>query len=746
MTGYVGSAVPDGQGGWFIGGDFTAVGGTPRSSLAHILSDGSVSPWAPSQDAHSIGRMALSGGTLYVTGSFNVIDGQTRIRLAAFDVATGRLLPWNPNPSGAVGPYGGPNVVGLAVRNDTVFVGGNFTSIGGQPRVGLAALDGTTGLALGWYPGPVNDEVDALALSGNALYLGGYFTALAGQARSRAAAVDASTAAVLPWNPNITGPDDPYVGQPRVAVIAVRDSTLYVGGQFLSVHGKPRNALVAVDPDTGGVLPWNPAPAHPYSYPYPYVQSLAVQGDTIYVGGNFETIGGAQRISLAAIDAASGAATSWDPRPDVNHDVMALAVSDGVVYAGGTFPTLGPWKLRSCLAALDLTTGTVKDWDPAPNGLFVDALVVSHGTVYVGGDFTFIGGQPRSGIAALDTLTGAATQWNPESDGSITAMLLDGRTLYVAGGFGSIGGQVRHYVGALDTATARATPWDPDASDWVFALAKSAGTVYLGGLLQSVGHVPHRYLAAVDDSTGAPRPWQADADWVVDALAASGTTVFAGGEFSTINGEPRTRIAALDANTGALTRWDAHLSGAVSNPSPAVVALALSGHTLYLAGDFYSLGGQVRPCLAAVDDSVGMATAWAPRADFEAMSLSISGDKLYAGGGFGAIELLPCHGLAALSIPVDPPLVPARFGLAQNFPNPASAGTDIRFTLPTALIARLSIYDIQGRRVATPLESSLLLPGEHDVAVQVGAMRPGMYLYRLEAEGMTATRKMLVVR
>lgn len=630
VTGYVYAAVPDGQGGWFVGGDFTAVGGQSRSSLAHMLSDGSVSPWAPFQDDHNVNSLALAGGTLYVAGVFRVMDGEPRQDLAAFDVSTGALLPWDPHVGGALNF--GPVVRALAVRGDTVFVAGDFSQVDNQPRAGLAAVDGRTGVVLDWYPGAANREVLSLALSGNNLYLGGYFTQFAGQSRNRAAAVDASTAALLAWNPNVTGPDDRYVGSPRVWALAVCESTIYLGGQFAGVGGQARTALAAVDADTGGVMPWAPSPAHAYPYPYPYVRSLAVWRETVYVGGNFEMIGGAQRISLAAIDAASGAATSWDPRPDVNHDVMALAVSDGVVYAGGTFPTLGPWKLRSCLAALDLTTGTVKDWDPAPNGLFVDALVVSHGTVYVGGDFTFIGGQPRSGIAALDTLTGAATQWNPESDGSITAMLLDGRTLYVAGGFGSIGGQVRHYVGALDTATARATPWDPDASDWVFALAKSAGTVYLGGLLRSVGQVPHRYLAAVDDSTGAPRPWQADADWVVDALAASGTTVFAGGEFSTINGEPRTRLAALDANTGALTRWDAHLSGAVSNPSPAVVALALSGHTLYLAGDFYSLGGQVRPCLAAVDDSVGMATAWAPRADFEAMSLSISGDMLYAGG------------------------------------------------------------------------------------------------------------------
>lgn len=42
------AALPDGQGGWYLGGEFTEVGGQPRESLAHILPNGTVDPaWAP---------------------------------------------------------------------------------------------------------------------------------------------------------------------------------------------------------------------------------------------------------------------------------------------------------------------------------------------------------------------------------------------------------------------------------------------------------------------------------------------------------------------------------------------------------------------------------------------------------------------------------------------------------------------------------------------------------------------------
>jgi trimeric autotransporter adhesin len=747
VTGYVYAAVPDLQGGWYIGGDFTAVGGLPRSSLAHILRDGSVASWAPSQDDHNVFGLALSAGTLYVAGAFSTMDGQPRQSLAAFDAATGQLLAWDPHPTGEMFPYLGPIIRAVLVLGDTVFIAGNFTAVGGQSRSCLAALDATSGEALAWYPGAPNSEIWALASRGSALYLGGRFTVVAGQVRRCAAAVDVTTGAVLPWNPNVTGPDDAYGYAPRVMAIGAWDNTVFLGGVFSSAGGQPRAALAAVDADSGSLRPWNPGPAHAYSYPPPYVRSLGVRGDTLYVGGNFEMIGGADRISLAAVDINSGVATSWNPRPNFDNDVYVLATSDGVVYAGGTFVSMGPWQERHCLAAIDLTTGAVKVWNPDPNGILATAIVVSEGKVYVAGDFTSIGGQPRVGIAALDTLTGAALPWNPGTDNWIDVMAMGDGVLYVGGQFWNVGGQPRRYAAALDTATGMATAWNPNPDDAVTALAASGQTVYLGGWFRQVGGEPRASLAAVDAATGAIKPWRADCDGPPEALVVGDSTVFVGGQYlTTFNGQPRTDLAALDATTGAVKPWDPQLSGSVATPSPSVNALALSGHTLYVGGDFYSIGGQVRPCLAALDDSVGLATDWAPRPDFPVRSLAISGNILYAGGIFGAVGLLPAHGIAALSIPTDLVMIPHPLALAQNYPNPARYGTTIRFALPTASVVSLSVYDVQGRCVATPLVRSPQTAGFHDVPLQLGSWSPGIYLYRLEAGSRSLTRKMVLVK
>src|SRR5262245_15213128 len=47
IAGVVWAVIPDGAGGWFVGGDLVGIGGLPRTCLGHIRRDGSVDSWAP---------------------------------------------------------------------------------------------------------------------------------------------------------------------------------------------------------------------------------------------------------------------------------------------------------------------------------------------------------------------------------------------------------------------------------------------------------------------------------------------------------------------------------------------------------------------------------------------------------------------------------------------------------------------------------------------------------------------------
>lgn len=88
---------------------------------------------------------------------------------------------------------------------------------------------------------------------------------------------------------------------------------------------------------------------------------------------------------------------------------------------------------------------------------------------------------------------------------------------------------------------------------------------------------------------------------------------------------------------------------------------------------------------------------------------------------------------------------PKFFALAQNHPNPFNPTTTIKFYLPANAEAKLKVFDLAGREVAT-LVHGKLAAGEHEAHFEAGALAAGVYVYRLEAAGQVATRKLLLVK
>jgi len=128
-----------------------------------------------------------------------------------------------------------------------------------------------------------------------------------------------------------------------------------------------------------------------------------------------------------------------------------------------------------------------------------------------------------------------------------------------------------------------------------------------------------------------------------------------------------------------------------------------------------------------------------------------------AGSELGAVDIvMPGYSTrlflfadSALATSVEPLLadapIPGTFRLEQNYPNPFNPTTRIAFELPNAGDVTLSVYDILGRRVRTVL-AERLEAGAHEVTFNGSNLASGVYFCRLEFDGRSHLRKMLLVK
>ncbi|MDZ7289520.1 MAG: PQQ-binding-like beta-propeller repeat protein [candidate division KSB1 bacterium] len=616
VNGSIFIVTPDGANGWYIGGKFTKVGNFTRNGIAHIQADGTVDPnWNPNATGNLVNygspihAIVVSGSTVYVGGNFTNIGGQPRRGIAALDAATGLATAWNPNASSLVRA--------IVVNGTTVYLGGDFTSIGGQSRNYLAAIDVTTGGAKAWNPAP-NARVNAIVVTDTLVFVAGEFTQAGGQTRNRLAAFGLFSGNVTGWNPNANG---------TVNALTLSGTMLFAGGEFTSIGGLARLRLAALSIFSSIPLNWNPGTNAT-------VHAIHVNGATVYVGGEFTQIGGQLRYRIAALNAATGNLSSW-----ISHTpglVYGLATNNTgtVLYAGGAFRSIGgQWRNR--LAALDATTGFATAWNPNVNGP-VHVITTSGPNVYIGGAFGTVGGTTRNRIAAIDAATGALVNWNPNANDNVHAITISNSTVYVGGKFSNIGGQPRNRLAALNMATGEATAWDPNISvGTVYSILVNGSTVYVAGDFYSVGVQLRQAVAAIDVATGQALAWNPNLNVysVVYAMALDGSTLYIGGDFSTVKGQTRNKLAAIDVTTADPTAWNPNANGNVRT-------LVLSGANVYVGGAFTDIGGFTRNYLAAINKTTGIPAGWNPDANGNApdygsgQCLAVMGSAVLAGGTF----------------------------------------------------------------------------------------------------------------
>ena len=88
---------------------------------------------------------------------------------------------------------------------------------------------------------------------------------------------------------------------------------------------------------------------------------------------------------------------------------------------------------------------------------------------------------------------------------------------------------------------------------------------------------------------------------------------------------------------------------------------------------------------------------------------------------------------------------PQAFSLEQNYPNPFNPSTTIEYSVDKAGAVNLSVYNLMGQKVAE-LVNEAKSAGSYKVQWNAAGAASGMYYYRLDANGVSITRKMTLIK
>jgi hypothetical protein len=313
--------VGDGSGGWFIGGEFSTIGGVACPNLAHVGDDGTVDrAWCPHPDG-TIRALARAGNVLYIGGSgLHHVGGVARAGLAALNVRTGRVTPWNPGTTSGI-----LEVLQLTVDSprNQLLVTGDFTRLAGKPRSHLGAVGLGTARATRFAPdpdvSPHGDSVFGTVSALGAVYAYGFFSRIGGLPRDSFSRLDPRTGRAL-----------------SSAVSPICPTTLLASGARLfagtdtACEGVHRPLIAMALPDL------KPLPFPPV-IPRRYVETLAAGGGVIVAAAAKEHFSLREPRMLIGLDADGRRMFASNVHPV--GPVEATVVSGGLVVVGGLFQT-----------------------------------------------------------------------------------------------------------------------------------------------------------------------------------------------------------------------------------------------------------------------------------------------------------------------------------------------------------------------------------------------------------------------
>ncbi len=662
-----------GDGKVIIGGAFTTVNGTNRSFIARLNSDGSLDTGfgnGLTGANNTVYAVAVQGdGKVIIGGAFTTVNGTNRSFIARLNSDCSVDTGFGNGLAGA-----SSFVLAVAVQGDgKVIIGGAFTTVNGTTQNRIARLNSDGALDTGFGNGltGANNTVRAVAVQGDGkVIIGGDFTTVNGTTRGGIARLNSDGSLDTGFGNGLAGADGPVY-----AVAVQGDGKVLIGGGFTTINGTTRNHIARLNSDGALDTGFGNGLAGANSIVY----AVAVQGDgKVLIGGNFTSVNGTTQNRIARLNS-NGSLVNSNGALDTgfgnglagaNSSVYAVAVQgDGKVIIGGAFTTVNGTN-RGSIARLNsdgsLDTSFGNGLAGANDGVYAVA-VQGDGKVLIGGFFTTVNGTTRTRIARLNSDGSVDTSFGNGLAGANSTVLAvavqgDGKVL-IGGGFSTVNGTNRGSIarlnsdGSVDTGFGNALA---GASGTVSTVAvQGDGKVIIGGFFTTVNGTTRNRIARLNSDGSLDTSFGnglAGASSFVLAVAVQGDgKVIIGGAFTTVNGTTQNRIARLNSDGSLDTSFGNGLAGANSS----VYAMAVQGDgKVLIGGDFTTVNGTTRTRIArlgsdgSVDTSFGNGLAGA---NSTVRAVAVQGDgKVLIGGDFTTVNGTTQNRIARLAFTAAP--------------------------------------------------------------------------------------------
>jgi hypothetical protein len=319
----------------YIGGDFSDVAGIPTADYIARW-DGNAwhnldSNGLKSSITDVVSHLIVWKNDLYVGGDFKNADGiQTADYLARWDGSAWHNVGSNGAGNGAFDSV----VTGLGAGGGFLYIGGIFFNVGGDPAAThFVRWNGTTFSKLGSGPNntPVfNNNPTAIVVVGTSVYVGGDFTNAAGIKAADFIARWSNGA----WHALGSGPAAGGGALNNyVFTLAALNGSVYAGGQFTNTAGNTKADYIARWSGTKWyALGSNGANNGAVDDP---VLSIARYGTDLYVGGSFDITGVPNSGAIARWNGSKWFAVGNTPA--LTAQVDAVALNGNTLYVGGDF-------------------------------------------------------------------------------------------------------------------------------------------------------------------------------------------------------------------------------------------------------------------------------------------------------------------------------------------------------------------------------------------------------------------------